>query len=240
MKRIVSIVLSFASILTIAVPAFAEELPDEAEPDRCCAEQETTEQFFAEEYPLENLSAVQYPETSSTVSSAYSEENNSINNPNRVSEEDSIITDTVVAIMYLCVSGPHAPYFFGHTWICIKNISDEAITVGSRTLEPGEMMSAGLHHDGGMHYDDEIHDYEGDTVQAREYELTRDELRTAEKEITNSRWHWYEYFAHNCTNFATTVWNKVTGQHYFAFCFPFIVQIQMAGNGLERIVMGSH
>lgn len=230
MRRILSAVLAVISVLTIASTSFAQDVTT--------IEHTTTADTLATvsdtEVPsLPSAEQVPVDESESTTFSADS------NVPDSVSDDDSIISDAYVAIMYLCVSGIHAPYAFGHTWICIKNTSDETITIGSRNIEPSEMASFGLHHFDGMHYDDEMNDYRGETVSAREYKLTREDLGKAADEITASRWHWYEYLTHNCTNFATSVWNKVTGSHYFAFCFPFVVQIQMAGNGLSKLTIGS-
>ncbi len=231
MKKIVSVVLSLVSVIALAIPAFAEELSDDPDPDRCYAEQYVTAPIS--EVP-DSTTALNSEQSASDDSDSLSDDTHE-NAPDSISEEDSIISDAIVAIMYLCVSGPHAPYYFGHAWICIKNISEETIMIGSHSVAPGEMASFGLQHFDGMHYNDEMNDYRGETVSAREYRLTRNDLDKAEKEITNSRWGWYEYLAHNCTNFATSVWNKVTGQHFFAFCFPFIIQIQMAGTDLKKI-----
>lgn len=147
--------------------------------------------------------------------------------------------DEPVAIIYLCVSGPHAHYFFGHTWICIRNISSGTITVDGTDIQPGEMASFGLHHDGGLHINRELNRYRGETVTAKQASLTSSQLSDAEGEITSSRWSWYELFAHNCTNFATSVWAMVTGVNYVAFCFPFIVQMQMALSGTDSLVIGN-
>ena len=237
MRRILSAVLSVVCTVSLALPAFAEELPGESEPDRCCSEQVTFSDCSDSETYTETNRALSASEEVNSQSDKDVNNDNYPNIPDGAAQEDSFITDTVVAIMYLCVSGPHTHYIFGHTWICIKNISEDSLTVGERIITPGEMASFGLHHFDGMHYDDEMYDYSGENVKALEYKLTRSDLDSAKHEITNSRWHWYEYFAHNCTNFATSVWNKVTGRHFFAFCFPFIVQIQMAGSGLINIIM---
>ena len=226
MKKLTSLILAAVSVVTIAAPAFADE-PDYIDiPAQSAAVIE--EDYYSQAAPdfFEETDAAE-PDTA-------------VAGPDADSEGDSILTDIPVAIMYLCVSGPHAHYAFGHTWICIKNISGKEITVGSSTIAPGEMISTGLHHDGGLHYNREMARYNGETVKAREKVLTISDLRTAEKEITNSRWHWYEYLGHNCTNYATSVWKKATGQGYFAFCFPFVVQIQMAISGTESVSINKY
>jgi hypothetical protein len=220
MKRITSLILALATILAIATPAFAQDITAD-EPDYI-----NYEIVENEDQAIDTEEAVQTAPDYADIEDYVA-----------VNEDESLITDTVVAIMYMCVSGAHTKYIFGHTWICIKNVSDKAIRVGNAEIAPGSMASFGLHHFDGLHYDDEMNDYRGETVSATEYQLTSRELKAAEEEITNSRWHWYEYLTHNCTNFATSVWKKVTGKGYFAFCFPFVVQIQMAGAGLKKIVI---
>ena len=218
MKKITSIILALTSVIAIATPAFAgyENIGTPSE-----AETETAE----------IVSFVQNDEQGIIDNDAVNEENSCSN------DDESILSDKIVAIMYMCASGPHAPYIFGHIWICIKNISDKALKVGSTEIEPGAMASFGLHHFDGLHYDDEMYDYSGEKVKASECSLTLKDLRAAEEEITNSRWHWYEYLTHNCTNFATSVWKKVTGKGFFVFCFPFVVQMQMAKVGLKEILI---
>ena len=202
MKKFVSIILSIATVLSIAVPSFAEETKTTTEYSNCYRQEITATATDCTDF---------------------------------LSEEAYTGSSDFVAIMYLCVSGPHAPYYFGHTWICIRNISDEVINIGESIINPGMMESFGLHHFDGMHYDREMNNYRGETVKAREFMLTKNDISSAMKEITDSRWHWYEYFTHNCTNFATSVWQETTGQHYFTFCFPFVVQIQMAVSGTKGL-----
>lgn len=152
--------------------------------------------------------------------------------PNDSHESD----DDDVAIIYLCVV-PYTSsrYAFGHSWICIKNISNKAIKVGPQTIATGEMISAGLHSFKGMTFNEEMDDYRGRSVKALEYTLNKKDFAKVTKEIMSSRWNSYEVFAHNCTNFATAVWKAATGKFMLAFCFPFIVSFQMLGAG--RVVI---
>ena len=158
-------------------------------------------------------------------------------------QEGTIVSDEpVVAIMYLCASGPHTPYFTGHAWICIRNISENTLTVDGNDIVPGEMVSFGLHSFKpnsfkAMLCNEEMDIYKGETVRALAYEITQSDLDSAEREITASRWKWYELFTHNCTNFAASVWNEATDLHVFSFCFPFIIQIQIALKGSTPLLM---
>ena len=144
-----------------------------------------------------------------------------------VAAEPVIEPNAKIATMYLCTSGSNVYYIWGHAWIMIKNTSDSNIEICDMVLAPGAMMSVGLHHDGGRHFNREIVRYKGKTVKAITRDINMSELRIAEKEIMSSSWGWYEYLAHNCTNFATSVWKAVTGRLFLCFCFPFVVSIQL-------------
>ncbi len=252
MKRFISIILAVISTVIIVVPAFADETGNEALAERIaetCTEEyadesETEEQYFDEQ---EEAPEAEEPTQAEYNGEPETEENFTEENAERYAAktasadmgegaiDDSSIIDDVVAIMYLCISGPHAPYLFGHAWICVKNPGDEPIDVCGYTLQPGEMMSMGLHSGRGMTFNEEMHDFRGKTVQAKKTELRRSDLSNAESEVKNSRWGHYELFTHNCTNFATSVWRKVTGQGFLAFCFPFIVQLQMLVSGTSSL-----
>ena len=241
MKKFISIIIATATVFSIAVPAFAKEviIDEYNEPAGVyetyadTAEQPDTVEAADEETPDNIDSEASIPDAADI---------NKFDNGTDTADTDSdfLFDRNPVAILYLCASGIHSHYAFGHTWICIKNISKDDITIGGKVIAPNEMASFGLHHDGGMHCNREIERFSGETVKAKQKKLNRSELLIASNEISNSRWGWYEYFAHNCTNFATTVWNKVTGAHLFAFCFPFVVQIQMAFGGTESLSMNSY
>ncbi len=239
MKRFISIILTIVTVFSIAVPAFAKEIII-GEYNEPAAVYETHEDT-AEQPDAVTVNDEEIPDSVNDDSASEEADPNEIKNDTDGAETDSdfLFDRSPVAILYLCASGIHSHYAFGHTWICIRNISKDNITVGGKVIAPDEMASFGLHHDGGMHCNREIERYSGETVKAKEKKLTRTELLIAANEISNSRWGWYEYFAHNCTNFATTVWNRVTGSHLFAFCFPFVVQLQMAISGTDTITMKS-
>lgn len=238
MKKIISLLLSVITAAAVITPAFASESIDTL--PQAVYYEAGANGSFNEEGISETGNSPDSVKSEGEELRSYSADETGSEEQTVESEDESLLSDAAVAIMYLCVSGPHAPYIFGHTWICIKNISDESLKVGNSEIAPGAMSSFGLHHFDGLHYDEEMRDYQGETVNARECRLTRKDLKSAEEEITNSRWHWYEYLTHNCTNFATSVWKKVTGQSFFAFCFPFVVKIQMAGAGLKKLIMENH
>lgn len=226
MKKTISIIIAIATIFSIAVPAFAE----------AAAVDERNETAPVFEIILDIAGSPEgEPEADETLTADPDEPDSG----NETAGE-YIYEEVPVAVIYLCASGPHSYYAFGHTWVCIKNISEEDITVAGKTIAPGEMVSFGLHHDGGLHFNREIDRFNGENVTVKEKMLTGSELSAVENEISDSKWGWYELFSHNCTNFATSVWNRATGAHLFAFCFPFIVKLQMALGGTKTLSMTSY
>ena len=143
--------------------------------------------------------------------------------------------DETVAVMYLCVSGVHFPYIFGHSWICISNVSNETLTVGNETLAPGEMKSFGLHAGVGMTVNREMSRFSGSTVSALQTPLNRADLEKAGREITDSNWNYYLLFTHNCTHFASAVWAAVTGKKYKTGVFPIVLKNNLPSNELVSV-----
>ncbi len=154
------------------------------------------------------------------------------------SPEKAAASNEVVAMMYHCVVGVSWPYLFGHSWICIQNISDEPLTVGPETIQPGQMISAGLHSARGMLFNKEMKQMRGKTVDAIETALTREGLKKAENEIISSRWNYYELFGHNCTNFSAAVWKAVTGRQLRTFIFPAVIKNQFSSSEKIRLYIG--
>ena len=137
-------------------------------------------------------------------------------------------SDGAVAEIYHCASGMSLTYFFGHTWICIRNVSGETLSIGEKTIEPGQMIAAGLHYGRGLEYDREMGQFSGKSVSALKCRINRDQFAAAASEIQNANWNHYELFTHNCTNFSTSVWQAATGQRLSPFIFPFVVKSQMS------------
>ena len=141
----------------------------------------------------------------------------------KAAEQDN----AVVAEIYMCFCSIRLPYLFGHTWISIVNTSGEPFTVGPQTVEPGQIMTAGLHAGGGMVINRELGEFRGTAVTAIRAELTREDLQRVESEIMSSRWDHYYLFSHNCTNFASAVWKAATGESYTTAIFPFVLKSQV-------------
>ena len=237
MKKLTALLLAAATAFTLSYPAFAID-EDTVSPDIAVESQvcEIPDAQISEEAP--DVMPDSYTDEENAVDDTAAEKSAVQDTEPASGDEDSdFIFDKKepVAILYLCVSGPTAHYGFGHTWICIRNISAKDISVGSQIIHPRKMISAGLHHNGGIHFNDELRQYDKKAVTALSKNLTIDGLEKAEKEMLKSTWRWYELFVHNCTNFATSVWLAATGQFFLAFCFPFVVQIQMAFNKTEKL-----
>lgn len=143
-----------------------------------------------------------------------------------------------VAEIWLCFCGIHLPYIFGHTWICIKNTGDAPVTVGEETVEPGEMISVGLHADGGMTYNLEMEQFRGETVTAVKATLTADDLKRAETEILSSKWGSYNMLIKNCSHFSAAVWKATTGESYHTSIFPFILKAQIPAEKKGSLYIG--
>ena len=209
MKRFVSAILAIVMTLLLFCSVYADNSPELAEQSAAVDSAENIQ------LSSEDIADVVSPENIESDASGKDDEN--------------------VAILYLCAAGPRGRYIWGHAWIMIKNISDEDIVIGENIIPPGTMISAGLHHDGGLKYNRELETFNGCTVSAKEKYMNAKELEICKKEMFSSRWSWYEYFAHNCTNFATSVWLAVTGNFYICFCFPFVVQLQLAASGAKGV-----
>ena len=143
------------------------------------------------------------------------------------------------AVIYLCSSGPNGHYLMGHVWICLKNTGSEPFDFAGCEVAPGKMISAGLHHGGGLFFNREMKHYAGKSVRCEKRELNEEGIARASAEASKSKWGRYELFTHNCSNFAAAVWRAATGENAFAFCFPFVVSIQMMAHGSERLTISS-
>jgi len=251
MKKLVSIISIAAVVLTSAAAisplAYAEETYEEtayATATYADAEYEADSLNEAENYYSMNAADEAAADSIQAAESAdsYDAKNAMVSETNESGNDDIIVFEDnkPVARMYLCVGGIRVPYFFGHAWICIENISDEPITIDGVTIQPGETVSTGLRSGSGgskvgKNWNCEMKDYRGCKISAVSTEVTSAQLKTAENEIENSKWSWYELFTHNCTNYATSVWAAVTGKRYFAFCFPFVVRGQFSSSEVVQV-----
>ncbi len=146
--------------------------------------------------------------------------------------------DEPAATIYLCVSGIHPLYFFGHAWICIANTGYRTLTVGEVTLQPGEMMSVGLHSGAGMTYNREMSRFSRSTVKALAQQITSAQLENAEREILSDKWDYYLLFTHNCTHFTSAVWKATTGVSFRTAVFPFVLQSQLPSDRTVQLYIG--
>ncbi len=221
-KKFLSVCLCFVLVYSFVFPVFAKEIIiDEEELSYTDSDVlNTDEENIDTDIPSSDISDI--PVDNTDIPENDIPDDNIDNTDNSVTDSEKYI-----AIIYLCESGPHAPYIFGHVWICLKNITDDYLSVGKYIVKPGETVSFGSHHFDGVHLNEEMNRFRGCSVNAIERYITSDILDRVADEISSSRWSWYEYFTHNCTNFASAVWSIVSGRKYFCFCFPFVIGIQM-------------
>ena len=147
--------------------------------------------------------------------------------------------DGAVAEIYHCATGMSLSYFFGHTWICIRNVSTETLYIGSVEIKPGRMISAGLHYGPGLDYNREMRQFAGKGVTALKARIGPDGFNAAAAEMQKSEWSRYMVFTHNCTNFSTSVWSAATGQRMSPFIFPFVVKSQMSSRSPVTLYIDS-
>ena len=147
--------------------------------------------------------------------------------------------DGAVAEIYHCATGMSLSYFFGHTWICIRNVGTETLYIGSVEIEPGRMISAGLHYGPGLDYNREMRQFAGKGVTALKARIGSDGFNAAAAEMQKSEWSRYMVFTHNCTNFSTSVWSAATGQRMSPFIFPFVVKSQMSSRSPVTLYVDS-
>ena len=209
MKKYLSIIIAVLMLLSFSSAAFAgayDEIPatecDVSTPD-CAATETETRQYSA----------------------SYGSDEQSID-----AETNGLFDrSSTAAKMYLCFSHPYDKYIFGHVWIVIENTGTRTLRVADLEIQPGDIGTFGLHHFDGLHINDEKAIFRGRSVKALEVTVSYEQIEEIDTEMCSARWHRYEYFTHNCTNFVSAIWKIATGRGFFVFCFPFIIAIQMSG-----------
>lgn len=132
----------------------------------------------------------------------------------------------------------------GHTWIYVHNYSGEPIQVGLYEVPAGQGVSVGSFsfsvRDGwGLYYNLEAYRENRDDNSANHWTITK-ELNADELEILSSSLKDYPNywgFAANCATFAFSIWNSVTGDHFFSLLIPAISQFMVRVGGGEKGVM---
>lgn len=133
----------------------------------------------------------------------------------------------VVAELYVC-SSMSIPVIAGHTYIYVKNLTDEPLQVGLYEVPVGEGVSIGTLSisvsDGwGIYYNLEAHRENRDDhlsdVWSKSVYLDRDDLADLNERLDGYLNHWDIFF--NCAYFAYSMWNGTTGD----FVMPFIIPL---------------
>ena len=218
---------------SVAEEESSEPVSGEPVSEEPSSEEPSSEEPSSEEPSSEDPSSEEPSSEEQSSEEPSSEEPSSEEPPTEPPTEPS---DGAVAEIYHCVSGPSLTYFFGHTWICIRNVSGATLYVGQQAIEPGQMISAG-HHRGGFQFNKEMRQYANKTVTACKSRINADQFAAAAAEIMDPEWGTYELFAHNCTNFSTAVWRAATGQRMTPFIFPFVLRSQINSRSPVGLIM---
>lgn len=152
-------------------------------------------------------------------------------------------TDEAVATISLC-SNIYVWPISGHTWIYVHNNSDEPIQVGHYEVPVGQGVSVGAFSfsvdDGwGLYYNIEAYKENGknrmDSVCSISEDLDAEELATLSEKLKNYPNYWG--FVANCATFSFSMWNSVTGDHFFSLLIPAISELMIIIGGGERGVL---
>ena len=201
MKRAISIILAALLIFGVSVSAFAENTDIPEIPTN----EETTNEPTTEE--------------ESTQPSTDAEEETT-------EPEISDDPDEKVATLSIC-SCMSTPVVAGHTYIYVQNLSDEPIEVGLYEVPVGQGVSVGTLsisvHDGwGIYYNIETYrePREGHIPQiwSKTIELDKADLEKLDKKLDKFVNYWGPFF--NCSFFAFSVWNNVSGDFLIPLVIP--------------------
>lgn len=148
--------------------------------------------------------------------------------------------DKVIARLSVCSTMPIPP-LLGHMFLYVENLSDKPIQVGLYELSVGQGVSIGTFSltvwDGwGIYYNVEAFrenkkDRE-DILWAKSADITEEDLGVLSKRITGYFNYWDLFF--NCTFFAYTTWNRVTGGFLVPLLFPVLSHLVVMIAGGEK------
>lgn len=121
--------------------------------------------------------------------------------------------------------------FEGHAFLYFENLTDQKITVGVYTVPAKGTVSVGtfgtMVGGPGLYYNAEAYRYNyfklTDYISISKY-VTAEELEQVSIKITNSGF-WNKFF--NCTYFAITTWNMVSGNTMPWLIFPEICKLEI-------------
>lgn len=202
MKKIISLILTAIIVMSMTVPAFAEN-------------SEMLEPSVAEETEV-----------------YVSETENGEDAEQSINDEDAIVATLSVCS---CMS---IPVIAGHTYIYVQNLSDSPLQVGLYEVPAGQGVSAGLLSisvsDGwGIYYNVEAYRENRDNHQSQIWsktkELTAEDVEKLSNKLTGYLNHWDPFF--NCSYFAFTVWNSITGDFLVPLVIPVLSHLVVMVSG---------
>lgn len=145
--------------------------------------------------------------------------------------------DEIVARLYVC-SSMSVPVLVGHVYLYVENLSDEPITVGLYEVPIGQGVSVGtmcfsVSDGGGIYYNVEAYrinkNDKNDSVLCKSKDLTKSELEKLSRKLSDASNHWDIVF--NCSYFAYTIWNYMTGDFIVPLIIPILSHAALAVSG---------
>lgn len=145
--------------------------------------------------------------------------------------------DEIIARLYVC-SSMSVPVLVGHVYLYVENLSDEPITVGLYEVPAGQGVSVGtmcfsVSDGGGIYYNVEAYRInksdKNDSVLCKSKDLTKTELERLSQKLSGALNHWDIVF--NCSYFAYTIWNDMTGDFVVPLIIPILSHAALAVSG---------
>ena len=202
-------------ILSASVSAFAEgtDLPEIPTTEESTAEEESTEP------PTEGEEETTGPE-----------------NPGESDESEIIATFSVCSCMSTAVIA-------GHTYIYVENLSDEPLQIGLYEVPVGQGVSLGslsfsVHDGWGVYYNIETYrePREGHIPQiwSKTVELDEEGVAKLNQKLGKFVNYWGPFF--NCSFFAFSVWNNVTGDFLMPMVIPGLSHLVVMAVGEKGVL----
>lgn len=155
-------------------------------------------------------------------------------------ENETDSADETVAKIWVC-SNMSIPFVIGHTYVYVRNLSDEPIKVGLYEVPAGEGVSVGCFafsaYDGwGIYYNLEAYRENKKSKEGRIWskseDLTAEGLENLNDYLLGYVNHWDPIF--NCSYFSYSVWNAATGDSLIPSPLPIIAHLMLMLTGGEK------
>ncbi len=155
---------------------------------------------------------------------------------------DTAAGDSSEAVAELSVcSSMSIPVIAGHTYIYVKNLTDEPLRVGLYDVPVGEGVSIGslsvsVSDGWGIYYNLEAHRENRDDhlsdIWSKTVKITQSELDKLNGKLNGYLNHWDVFF--NCAYFAYSMWNGTTGDFVMPFVIPLFSHWALQLSGGEK------